>query len=193
MSKTAVILVKEINGMAKPTITGFINQGFVLGNICGKGVPSISVIVKKDELRKALQANGRNSVFELELSPDKRITVMVKEIQIKPLHTDYHHVDFQQISLTTKVKSSVSLLFTGVDVLESKRLLLNKHFDTLFVSGLPQDIPDKFTIDVSELKAGDHVKISDLNCSDTIIPELPSDTFVLSVNEAKTYEEVETK
>ncbi len=193
MNEAAIINIKDISDMTKSEKAELIHQGYILGNICGKGKPSTPVVVKKDELRKSLSTYGRNAVFELKLSPDKLITVMVKEIQIKPMHTEYHHVDFQQISLSTKVKSDVSIIFTGVDVIESKRLLLHKHYDSISVLGLPQDIPDRFTVDVSNLKIGEHITVGDLSFSDSITPELALDTSIVSIGGAKTHELEEEK
>jgi len=191
MSKTAVINVKQRSEMTKSAKKDLTNQGYILGNINGKGIDSIPVSVKKDELRVALRTHGRNSVFKLVSDSDKSYNVMVKEIQVSPMLYEYHHVDFQQVNLDQELKSSISVAFEGVDILESRHFLLNRHLDTVIVSGLPGAMPDHLTIDVSTLKAGDSIKVKDLTYPKGITPEVDKNTTIISISEGKVRGETE--
>lgn len=191
MSKTAVINVKQRSEMTKSDKKDLTNQGYILGNINGKGKDSVPVAVKKDELRAALRTHGRNSVFKLVSDNDKSFNVMVKDIQVSPMLYEYHHVDFQQVVLNKELKSSISVQFEGVDILESRHFLLNRHLDSVMVSGLPGDMPDHLTIDVSTLKAGDNIKVGDLTYPKGITPEVDKNTTVISISEGKVREAVE--
>lgn len=191
MSKTAVINVKQRSEMTKSDKKDLTNQGYILGNINGKGTDSIPVAVKKDELRTALRTHGRNSVFKLVSDNDKSFNVMVKDIQVSPMLYEYHHVDFQQVVLNKELKSSISVHFEGVDILESRHFLLNRHLDSVMVSGLPGAMPDHLTIDVSTLKAGDNIKVGDLTYPKGITPEVDKNTTVISISEGKVREAVE--
>ena len=193
MNKTAVVNYQERQNSNKGDKAVLRKEGFLLGNVSRRGLSSVSIAIKKDELRKTLKTYGRNAVIKLTSSGSEEYTVMLKEIQITPVTNEVQHVDFQQVSLTEEVKSDVALDFKGADLLEGKRLLLNRHLEVVPVSGYPQDIPDTITIDVSNLEAGDNVLISELTYPKNITPELDGEQIVISISEHKVQEVVESE
>ncbi len=164
-------------------------KGYLLGSIYGKGITPLSIAVRKDELKKYVNRFGRNSIYKLEGEDQKPFTTMIKEIQVSPVSHDYNHVDFQQVNLSEEIKAELLIKITGSELLESKRLYLNRQLDTVSVSGLPQSIPDSIEIDVSGLNAGDIIKVGDLKLPEGIRSELHSDQVILSAIEAKAQEE----
>lgn len=185
MNETAVISYQERDEKNKGSKAILRKQGYLLGNISRKGKESVAVSIRNDELRKTLKTYGRNAVIKLTASENDEYTVMVKEIQIAPITNELQHIDFQQVSLTEEVKSELTLEFVGVEMLEAKTLLLNRHIDLIPVSGFPQDIPDSVIIDVSKLNAGDSIKVSDLALPKNIKAELESEHTVISISEPK--------
>lgn len=161
-------------------------EGYVPGNIFGKGTESKSVSVRKDELRRALKKYGRNAVFKLSDDNKEDYTVMVKEIQLTPLINDFQHVDFQLVSLTEETKSEVPVRIAGKESLESRRLIIMLQTDIINVKGLPQDIPDAVEVDVSKLEFGDVITIKDLVLPKGVVAEDEPDHVVLSINESRT-------
>lgn len=166
-------------------------NGYLIGNINTKGNPSIAIALKKDEFRRTLKAFGRNAVLKLMGKDKKNYDVMIKSVQVDPKDYSYHHVDFQQVDLSEEVKAEVALRYTGQELLKSKRLVLNRLVDVILVSGLPQDIPDYIEFDVSNLKAGDNILVSDLKFIDGITPELDQQLLVGSIIESKNKESEE--
>ncbi len=161
-------------------------EGYVPGNIFGKGTESKSVSVRKDELRRALSKFGRNAVFKLNDDAGENYTVMVKEIQLTPLLSEFQHVDFQLVSLTEETKSEVPVRITGKELLESKRLIMMLQTDIVNVKGFPQDIPDVVEIDVSKLNFGDVVTVKDIVLANGVVAEDEPDHVILSISESKT-------
>lgn len=161
-------------------------EGQVPGNIFGKGTESISVAVRKDELRRALNKFGRNAVFKLSDDNNKEFTVMVKEIQFTPLVNEFQHVDFQLVSLTEETKSEVPVRVIGKESVEAKRLIIMLQTDFINVKGLPQDIPDSIELDVSNMVVGDVVTVKDLVLPKGIVAEDDSEHVILSINESRT-------
>lgn len=163
-------------------------MGYLTGNISGKGIPSIAIAVKKDELKKYVNKLGRNTLFKLESEENTTYNVMVKEIQISPVNHDFTNVDFQQITLSDEIKTEVLIKITGIELLESKHLYLNRQMDTVLVTGLPQNIPESVEIDVSDLTAGEIVRIGDLKLPEGIRTELHPEQIVLSASVSKNEE-----
>ena len=188
MSKTAVISVKLRSDMTKGEKKGLVGNGYVLGNINVKGTDSVPIAIKKDELRTALNNLGRNAVFKLVSDDEKTYNAMVKNIQLSPMLYQYHHVDFQQVDLDHEIVSNVAVSFSGVDILESRHFLVNRHLDHINVSGFPKDIPDHLTVDVSSLKSGDAVKAGDVKFPKGIKLDIDPETIIITIGEARVKE-----
>lgn len=148
-----------------------IKDGYLLGNVNGRGMESVAIAVKKDEFKKVYKKHGRNCIIKLENQGKQGFEVMVKEIQMNPKDYDYHHVDFHKIGFKNTVKAEVTVKYTGLEYLQAKRLILNRLTSTITVSGLPQDIPHTIEFDLSNMEAGDNIYVGDLKYPEGIKPE----------------------
>ena len=162
--------------------------GNLPASVCGKGMETVSVSVKTDELRRVLTTLGRNAVFNLEIPSEKPVTVMIKEIQHSPVSRDYLHVDFQHVSLSEEIETEVPIKIVGVETLDVKKLILMRQTDVLTVKGFPQDIPDSIELDVSKMEVGESINISDIVLPQGIVVENDGELVVVSVTEAKVHE-----
>ncbi len=185
MAVTAVLKIEVRKEVSKKDNKKLLNDGYIIGVINHKGMDSIPVAVRKDEFRRVLKDNGRNALLKLQDSDNNSYDVMVKTIELSPMKYEYHHVDFQVVSLTENIKVDIALKFTGVEFLETKRLILNRQMDTIQVSGLPQDIPDTIEVDVSDKNSGDSIFVSDLKFDNGITCEVDPTQLVANFNEAK--------
>lgn len=164
-------------------------EGYLLGNIVGKGVESISIAVKKDEFLRLIKKEGRNAVLKLMVDNGEKYTAMVKEIQLEPIKSEIIHLNFQIVSLTEKIKQDVTIKIIGTDLLESKRLMISSSVDTILAEGLPQDIPDEVVIDVSSLEAGGSIEFSDIKLPEGITCGIEPDQKMVTVIASKVQEE----
>lgn len=185
MAETAKLNINIRSDVSKVERKKLRNNGFLLGNISRKGMESVAIAVKQDEFRRALKKYGRNAVFTLVSDENTEYNVMVKDMLITPPVYDFVHVDFHEVSLTETVKADVAIRFIGAEFVEAKRLIINRLMDVIPVKGLPQDIPDDITIDVTKMGIGDSVTIADIKFPEGITPDAEKDQMVLSINEAK--------
>lgn len=173
------------------------NAGLIPGNIYGKGVMSVPIAVRKDELRRCLVRYGRSAVIKLDMDGGKAYTVVIKEVQNEPVNGGYLHVDFQQISLKEELKTEVMIKIIGKEYLEGNKLFVNHQMDTIPVRGLPQLIPNAIEIDVTEMQIGDNIYVKDIKLPEGVALEIDSELLVLAVNEPKKrdteQEEVQTQ
>lgn len=117
--------------------------------------------------------SGMHGLIDLKIEGKKggKHTVLVKEIQRHPIKDIVLHVDFQKVKETEKVQTEVPIYYHG----EPEGILtggLLQHF--LYgarVETLPKDLPDRIDLDISGLKLGQSLKVSDL-------PELPGVTYL---------------
>jgi len=163
-------------------------SGYLPASIFGRGIETVSVVIKKDEFVKVLSKFGRNSVFKLDISGDTAHTVIVKEIQSDPIGKGYLHIGFQQISLSEEIKTDVSIRILGSESIEAKRLVVIHQMSTISVKGLPQNIPDVIEINVSNLQAGENVNVGSIKFPEGIVSENDPKQVVVSVSEPKRQE-----
>jgi len=189
MQGTPVMNVVTRDHITKGKNKKFRNEGFIPGIISGRGMESIPVAVKKDEFRKCLNKFGRNAIIKLNSSDGKEYNVMVKGFQTSPLVYDIIHIDFQKVSLSEEIKAQVSIKIVGQDLLEAKRYVLNRQMDTIWVTGLPQNIPDDIEVDVSNLVAGNTIYLSDLSLPSDLTAIGEADQIIISVNDSRVQEE----
>jgi large subunit ribosomal protein L25 len=107
----------------------------------------------------------RNTVFSLNVSnagTASEITAMIRDVQIDPLSRRITHVDFLRVSLDDEVKVNVPLVLTGTPagVIDGGNLHHNVHY--LPIAAKPAAIPTKIELDVSKLKIGEALHVSDL-------------------------------
>lgn len=191
MENTEVMNVELRTSTRKGDNKKLKREGYLLGNIAGKGVDSIAIAVKKDEFRRSIKKLGRNGIFKLAASDGENYTVMAKEIHIEPIKNEISHLDFQMVSFTEKIKQEVAIKITGTELLESKRLLINSSVDSILIEGLPQDIPDEIVIDVSNLDAGDSIEFSQVKLPEGLTANLEPDHKMITVVGSKIREVAE--
>lgn len=163
-------------------------NGYLPASISCRGKDSISIALKRDEFIKSLRKSGRNSVFKLESSDKNSYTVMVKEIQYSGIKNEYLSLEFQQVSLSEEVNTDVAIKLLGVEILESRRLIVNKQTNSILIKGFPQDIPDAIEIDVSNMKAGDSILFSDIKLADGLTADVDPELLFVSVSESRVQE-----
>ena len=181
MQETAIMNIETRTSTSKGANKLLRKNGYLPGNIFGRGVESISIAVKKDEFKKTLKEYGRNAVFKLVAPNKEAYTVMTKDIQVAPILNEIAHLDFQVVSLSEETKQNVAIRIIGAEFLESKRLLLNSHVDTISVIGLPHDIPHEIDIDVSNMESGDSILLKDLKLPEGITSDNDPELKIISV------------
>lgn len=184
MKDTAVIKIEKRTQCSSGENKRLRKNGYLPGNIFGRGTESTAVIVNRSELRKKISEMGRNAIFTLTLPGEKDFPVIIKEIQISPKGEELH-IDFQQVSLSQEIKTDVVLKITGKEALEAQKLISTYQMDFISVKGLPQDIPDSIDIDVSDLHMGSVITVGDIKLPKGITCENNPEHIVITVNQSK--------
>jgi len=131
------------------------------------GKESISIKIKMKDFADILHTKaGENVLITLKISEDKSPkdrVVIIKEIQRDPVKEDIIHVDFNEISLTEKIKVKVPVAMRGeAKEVVSEGGVIEHAIWEVDVECLPTQIPEKIEADVSGMKINDTVFIKDL-------------------------------
>jgi large subunit ribosomal protein L25 len=127
----------------------------------------VAVLVNPREISKIIHSStGYNTIFKLEISGGETTPVMVVDRQVDPIRGTLLHADFKRIDLSKRIRVSVPVITTG----EAKGVkvqggLLEVITRAIEIECLPDDIPEKFVVDVTELMIGQAKRASDVAMS----------------------------
>jgi large subunit ribosomal protein L25 len=129
------------------------------------------------------QASGENVLVELEIGRDGQTrTALVQEVQHSPVGGDIRHVDFQAISMDQMIEAEVPLEPVGTAVgVKTFGGLLEQSLRALAIECLPGDLPDRITVDVSQLNIGDAIHVRDIQLPPGVTPKVQLDLTAFSV------------
>ena len=152
---------------------------------------NVSVSINPKELSKLIDDKGRNVLIELKVDGDsaENRNVVLKELQTHPLKPGWVHIDFLEIDISKKIKVKVPILLIGVSPGEKQGGIVNHIIRALEIESLPNAIPEKFEVDMSEVELNQMIRVSDLNLGESVqIVNDPND-IVLNVHLEKVKEE----
>ena len=142
---------------------------------------NVSLSVNPKELKKLIEAKGRNVLIELKVDGDKAETrnVVLQEFQTHPLKTGWVHIDFLEIDVTKKIKAKIPVILVGVSPGEKQGGHVNHIIRALEIESLPKDIPEKIEVEMGGVELNAMIQVSDLNLSESVsIVNSPSDVVV---------------
>ncbi len=116
---------------------------------------------------------------------------LVREKQRDYIKNRLLHVDFLAVSMTEKLRTYVSVHFTGVSgAVKDFNAVLVKNLEQLEVEALPNDLPERIEVDITPLaKPGDSIRVHEVKVPDTVRILNDPDTVVAVATFAKGEEE----
>jgi large subunit ribosomal protein L25 len=143
----------------------------------------IAVAVNPREIVKIIRsATGFNTIFTLSVAGGETTPVMVVDQQVDPIRGTLLHADFKRIDLTKRIRVSVPVTTEG----EPKGVkvqggLLEIITRAIEIEVLPDDIPEHFVVDVSELMVGQSKRASDVGLSGSMKLTSSPDTVIAHI------------
>lgn len=134
--------------------------GMIPGVVYGAFKDPISISLNPRQIIQILRSKtGHNTIFNLDVEGHEQTPVMVVDEQYEPVKWALLHVDLKRIDLTKRLRVSVPVVVHG----EAKGIKLQggqMEIITRFIEieTLPEDIPQNFIVDVSELLVGENIR-----------------------------------
>jgi len=144
-------------------------QGLIPGVVYGTGHEAIPVSVSPKEIVTILRsATGENTLFDLELKGNRR-KVILKEYQVEPVKGSLLHADFYEVALDKTLEVEVPLELVGTPVgVKVQGGLVDFITREISIECLPMDIPEKITLDISELELGRYMRVSEIKAPEKV-------------------------
>lgn len=135
-------------------------QGLVPGVLYGPGLNRL-IKVKRGELERLLGRITRSSRITLILDGEEW-EAFIKEVQYHPLTDEVLHVDFYWPGEGREVELEVPIILRGEPRGRKLGGILHQLRETVRVKALPERIPERIELDVSELDLGESLRVGDL-------------------------------
>lgn len=111
------------------------------------------------------------AVFSFELVIDgKKVSAILKDLQFDPVTDRIVHADFLEVVEGKPVKMEIPVHVVGNAIGVKNGGRLSTAFRRISVQGNPADFPDAIEMDITKLRIGDSLRISDI--------DLPNVTFL---------------
>ena len=118
----------------------------------------------------------------LPLSIRLTVPVMIVDWQNDPIKDNLLHVDLKRIDLSKRLRVKVAVHTTGepkgVKIQGGLHELVTREVE---IECLPDEIPEEFTVDVSELMIGQSVRASEIKLGDGVKLVSPPDAVISHV------------
>jgi large subunit ribosomal protein L25 len=139
-------------------------KGLAPAVLYGSGGPSVAVSVDPIAVNKILQSStGHNTIFNLSVQDGEATPVMIVDWQSDPVRENLLHVDLKRIDLTKQISVKVRVLTTGDPKgVKIQGGLLEVITREIEIECLPDDIPEFYTVDVTELMIGQNLRASEI-------------------------------
>lgn len=133
--------------------------------IYGNKQDTVLISLEPVEFSRELKAHGFFShIFEITVKGDGTHRALARDVQFHPVTDQPLHVDFMRFSASTKLHVDVEIEF--INEAESPGMkrggVLNVVNATLEVVCAPDVIPETLVVDLTGLKIGDSVHLSDI-------------------------------
>jgi large subunit ribosomal protein L25 len=142
-------------------------EGQIPAVVYGAFKDPISVAVNPREIIKIIHSNtGYNTIFNLTIAGGETTPVMVVDQQVDPIRGTLLHADLKRIDLTKRIRISVPVHTTGeAQGVKVQGGLLEVITRAIEIECLPDEIPENFVVDVTELMIGQSRRASDIALS----------------------------
>lgn len=135
----------------------------------GRRMDPIMISLESHSTSITLARLTGSSLVTIELE-GKEYPALVREKQRNFVKNNLLHIDFQVISMTEKLRTSVSIQIVGsAPAVKDFNAILINGLEELEVECLPQDLPERIVVDISGLlKIGDGIHVRDITLSDKV-------------------------
>ncbi len=167
-------------------------EGFVPAIVYGPKQESTPLFIPNKFFVFNGTRNDDNTIYTLKGALDGT-KVMIKKIAKNPLGSKVNHVDLYALDMTKSVRIEVEFNFQGEpEGVKENGGLLQILRRTIEMECPASDIPESITVDISNLKIGDTLKISDVTVDPKYAVISAPEYAVISVIEPKADDEDDT-
>jgi large subunit ribosomal protein L25 len=140
------------------------SAGLIPAVIYGAFKDPVAVSVSPKDITRIIHGKtGHNSIFDVDIEGVERTPVIVADEQYDPIKGNLLHIDLRRIDLTRKLRVNVPVHVMGeAKGVKQQGGVLDVVTRTIEIECIPDDIPNQFDVDVTELMIGSAIRVSEL-------------------------------
>jgi large subunit ribosomal protein L25 len=190
MRKDITIAAESRDSRGKNEARRLRARGSMPAVLYGGAEGALPVAVSPKDFTKILNSKtGHNTIFNLDVTGKENTPVMIIDWQYDPIKDSLLHVDLKRIDLTKRIAVKVPVIThgdpKGVKLQGGLHEIVTREIE---IECLPDDIPEQFVVDVSELTIGQSIRFSDVPLSGSMKLLSPGETLVSHVVSMKAEE-----
>lgn len=165
-------------------------EGKVPANFYFHGEKNQSLILDALEVNKMLASS--HAILDLKIGKSRtNRKCIVREVQLDPLTGALLHLDLMGVKMTEKMAANVPVHLIGVaQEVRDQGGSVQQELHELHVECLPSDLPEVIEVDITGLKVGSHILVSDLEIPNvTILAEEDTAVAIAKIKGAASAEE----
>ena len=190
MRKDITVAADERESRGKNEARRLRVKGSVPAVVYGGDAGPAAVAVNPKDLNKILHSKtGHNTIFNLSIGGKQQVPVMIVDWQHDPIKENLLHVDLKRIDLAKRIIVKVPVVTQGdpkgVKLQGGLHEIITREVE---IECLPDDIPEEFVVNVSELMMGQSVRASDIALTGSIKLVSPGESVISHVVSIKAEE-----
>lgn len=168
-------------------------QGRLPAVMYGHSFEPISISLDDHASSLVIPGLSSSTIVTIDLDGEQH-AALVREKQRDYIKNHLLHVDFQVVSLTEKIRTMVQIEIHGNSpAVKDFNAVVVASLSHVEVEALPNDLPERFVVDVSALKQiGDTIYVRDIEISDKVTLLTDKDEIIVVATNAAPEEVEET-
>ncbi|HEX4228480.1 MAG TPA: 50S ribosomal protein L25 [Bryobacteraceae bacterium] len=183
MRKDITIAAESRDSRGKNEARRLRAKGSMPAVLYGGPAGALPVAVSPKELTRVLNSKtGHNTIFNLNVSGKEDTPVMIIDWQYDPIKDSLLHVDMKRIDLTKRLVVKVPVIThgdpKGVKLQGGLHEIVTREIE---IECLPDDIPEQYVVDVSDLLLGQSIRVGDVPMTGSMKLLSPPETLISHV------------
>lgn len=175
--------------MTKGEMKAMRNDGFVPAVISRKGEESVEVFLNAMDIEKRPFGNFR---IELKIKGiGEPFDCYLKTLQYSYNRSNVIHADLQGLVVGQELDIDIAVELIGDAPGVKEGGILNTGVNSIRIRTLPKNMPNSIQVDISKLKIGDSINVTDLKLSEDHTLIDPLEGSIVSISEPRTVTEDE--
>jgi large subunit ribosomal protein L25 len=154
-------------------------QGLIPAVVYG-GKTNANITINAREFNKKFKVISESTMINLE-GEGLKFNALIKDYQENVMRGEVTHIDFVEVVAGQILKTHIPIHLTGTPIGVREGGLLEQPIHELEIECLPKDLPHDVTIDISEIKIGGSIHLSEITLPKGVKALNNSETVIVSV------------
>ena len=183
MAEKVIVKAEVRQGRGKEDSKKMRREGKVPAIVYGAGMDAVAVSVTLSDLASILRSDtGPNTLFALDIEGQGSSDVIFQDRQVDPIRGRLIHADLRRFAAGEKIEVTVAIHIAGHAAgLTEEGAVMVQQLREIKVLCEPKNIPETINVDVTELKLGDSIHVSDLKIGEGVEVHEDPEAIVVTI------------